>query len=494
MPVSKRRNRSLIALLSLAAAAIFVLPASEAGAVVQENACVNSLIPTQSSKIPVTTTATATPNPVLEPGNSVTLEEIKQELAIPPAVFVAGYNAGVLTTGLNEIPTELLMRIIGTNTVEGEQLTNTVSTLAQTTISDPDGEPGTGDETATPGTVSVTYANQTWTALAPGPINFREKTQEPLVSNSGGIQITAKVGPGGVITARFGCDPGEVEEAALPETIVLKPGTPFASTTVNKPIFPVNLSVTEEGEGTVACFINNVEEPCNGTYTSYDQVKVVATPSSAEFNVGSMTGTGSAAGHCNPATGVCEFEIAADSSVAVVFVPASTRDEIPVGVHGEVPQTTTIEELGCASVDLGTFVPGAPGLGEVPPLEEGHSYEGGCLVTLTSTGQATSLTAADETGVDTGFLTQKLNEPPLAYPYSLAKPLFIGAKEAGPPLGGEATPGGALVSPVTLMNWATPVSKDPVGVGFRQPIGENDPLHTGVYAKTITLTLQQTTP
>ena len=44
------------------------------------------------------------------------------------------------------------------------------------------------------------------------------------------------------------------------------------------------------------------------------------------------------------------------------------------------------------------------------------------------------------------------------------------------------------------MDWAVPVSKDAVGIGFRQPIGEHDPLHTGVYAKTITLTLEQTKP
>jgi hypothetical protein len=468
----------------LAAAAIFVLPASQAGAVTYNNACMNSLIPTQSSLIPVTMTAKAEPNPVLEPGKSVTLEEIKQELAIPPSVFVAGYNAGVLTTGLNEVPTELLTRIIGTNTVEGEQLTNTVSTLAKTTITDPDGEPGTGDETATPGAVNVSYANQTWTALAPGPINFREKTQEPLSALSGGIQITAKVGPGGVITAKFGCDPGSVEESAPPATIVLAQGATFASTTVSKPLFPVELTTTTEGEGTVACEVNGEAKPCTGTYTSYDAVKVVATPASNEFNVGSITGTGSAAGHCSAATGICEFEIAENSSVAVVFVPASTRDEAEGNVHGEVPQTTTLES-GCSNVDLGLFLPGVK---KDNPLVEGGSYEGSCLVSVTSTGEASSLTAADLTGNDTGYLTQKPG-----HNYSLASPLFTGAKELAP-LGGSAGPGGPLTSPVTLMTWAAPVSKGPVGVGFRQPIGEHDPLHTGTYAKTITLTLQQTTP
>ena len=125
-----RRKRSVVGLLALVASAIFLLPASQAAAVTQNNACINNLVATQASLIPVTTTATAEPNPVLEPGDAVTLSAIHQELAIPPTVFIAGYNAGVLTTGLNEIPTELLMRIIGTNTVEGEQLTSIASTLA----------------------------------------------------------------------------------------------------------------------------------------------------------------------------------------------------------------------------------------------------------------------------------------------------------------------------------------------------------------------------
>ena len=77
---------------------------------------------------------------------------------------------------MNKIPTEVETFIRGTNTVQETQATNKVLSEAETTITDPDGEPGTGDETATPGKVNVTYNNQTWTAGASGPINFREKT------------------------------------------------------------------------------------------------------------------------------------------------------------------------------------------------------------------------------------------------------------------------------------------------------------------------------
>jgi hypothetical protein len=233
MSVSKRRNGPLLALLALVTTAILVLPAGEAGAAVFPNACVNNLIPSQASSIPVTMTGkTSTAGPV-KAGDSITLEEIKQELAVPPAVFISGYNAGVLTTGLNKIPTEVNTLIRGTNTVEETQTTNTVATEAETTITDPDGEPGTADETATPGAVKVSYANQTWTAGASGPINFRQKTVlvpplPPGFTNlNGGINIKSVVA--GAITVRFGCDPAEVEESAPPATIDLNTAPAFAS-------------------------------------------------------------------------------------------------------------------------------------------------------------------------------------------------------------------------------------------------------------------------
>ena len=96
------RRTAVLAGFAVAASA-FLLPASPASAVTFDNACVNSLIPTQASLIPITMTANASPNPV-SPGGTVTLSNIQQSAAIPPAVFVAGYNAGVLTTGVNNVP------------------------------------------------------------------------------------------------------------------------------------------------------------------------------------------------------------------------------------------------------------------------------------------------------------------------------------------------------------------------------------------------------
>ena len=184
----KRRRTAVLAAFAVVAS-VFLLPASPAKAVTFDNACVNSLIPTQASLIPIDDDR----DRVAEPGGARGdghLEQHHQTAAIPPAVFVAGYNAGVLMTGNNNIPvTNIHSVIAGTNTVQGTQTTNNASTTATTMITDPDGTPGTGDETATAGTLGVTYADQTWTAGASGTINFREfTTHTPGDHPTGGHQ------------------------------------------------------------------------------------------------------------------------------------------------------------------------------------------------------------------------------------------------------------------------------------------------------------------
>ena len=61
--------------------------------------------------------------------------------------------------------------------------------------------------------------------------------------------------------------------------------------------------------------------------------------------------------------------------------------------------------------------------------------------------------------------------------------------------GGLGGAGGAVgSSPLTLENWAAPISNDSVTVGFKQSIAANDALRTGTYSKTLTFTLSTTQP
>ena len=174
----KRRRTAVLAAFAVAAS-VFLLPASPASAVTFDNACVNSLIPTQSSLIPITMTADASPNPVPAKG-SVTLSNIQQHAAIPPAVFVAGYNAGVLATGTNNIPvTHIHTKIAGDEHGRGHPDHQRRGRDGDNDDHRSRRNPGDRRWTATPGSLDVTYDNETWTAGARGAIKFREKTMAP---------------------------------------------------------------------------------------------------------------------------------------------------------------------------------------------------------------------------------------------------------------------------------------------------------------------------
>jgi hypothetical protein len=71
--------------------------------------------------------------------------------------------------------------------------------------------------------------------------------------------------------------------------------------------------------------------------------------------------------------------------------------------------------------------------------------------------------------------------------FSLPQPLQASGGGAFAPVGGSA-------NPTTLKTWSNPVSNDAVAVAFKQAIGANDALRTGVYSKTLTFTLSTTAP
>jgi K319L-like, PKD domain len=257
MPRVKRRSRMAVGALALAAAAVFVLPTSAARAQSTFGVvCTNNLVTANLSDISLTMNATASPNPVT-PGGTVTLSNITGSAAIPSSVFLAGYIAlgspdgGMLIVpGVNTFPTTVQGVIEGTNTTQGTQLTNSVSTTVQTTITDPDnsvplGLGATGDEAATPAAFNVTFANQTWTAGASGTIDFRMDTRfnaalpVDLPDATGGgdgfvnrsLRITALVG--GALPATFSCTPGtSVDGTAASGAVFTDPAPSFASTLI----------------------------------------------------------------------------------------------------------------------------------------------------------------------------------------------------------------------------------------------------------------------
>jgi len=238
--MSKRRTTAL-AVLALAAVAVFGLPASSASAAsaTTPNACANS-VTANFSQIDVTTSGDDGLTSVA-PGGATTTT-LSQSAAIPGAIFVAGYNLGLLQVGPNNIPANVQTKIEGTNTTQGTQTSNTVggtppngTVTVSTTITDPDGTPGTGDETATDASFSVTYNNMNWTAGASGTINYRQEsiaTSPPTAANNT-LLINALIA--GFLNVQFRCAPGTVTGPDPGVITLTDPAASFDTTDIVAP-------------------------------------------------------------------------------------------------------------------------------------------------------------------------------------------------------------------------------------------------------------------
>ncbi len=232
------RGRKVALALALAAAGAFAFTSS-ASAVPLTNACKNSVTSNNSQLGSDTSGASPASVPA---GGTVPLTGLQQQVSVPGAIFVAGYNLGLLDMGENTIAINARTTVEGTNTVQGQQNTATVggvppdgSLTVTTTISDPDTMPGTGDETATDAVGSLSYPDLSWTAGPSGPIQFREDTITGLVANAGGIVVTAAIPgmtPGTFLFVQFRCSPGTVTGPDPGTISFIDPAPAFASAQV----------------------------------------------------------------------------------------------------------------------------------------------------------------------------------------------------------------------------------------------------------------------
>jgi hypothetical protein len=244
----KRHRKAGLLVLGLAALSTLVFTSS-AGAVSVPNACTNSVTANNSERD--TGTVGTVPSGPVTAGNTISLTGIQQQTGVPGAIFVAGYNLGLLTQGVNNIPVNVSTVIEGTNTVEGQQTTPTVggsppdgSVTISTTITDPDGTAGTGDETATPATGTVSYPDMTWTAAATGDIELRQQsiaTAPPTAANNT-LLINALVG--GFLNVQFRCAPGTVTPPDPGTITLIDPALTFASTAATPPVADAGVDQT----------------------------------------------------------------------------------------------------------------------------------------------------------------------------------------------------------------------------------------------------------
>ncbi len=143
---------------------------------------------------------------------------------------------------------------------------------------------------------------------------------------------------------------------------------------------------------------------------------------------------------------------------------------VPGQVGGTVPATLSLT-LG-APATFGAFTPGLA-----------KDYTAAMTANVVSSAGDAALSIADGGATAPGHLVNGAFSLPSALQAAASSP------------GGTATGGGAIsASALTLETWAAPISNDPVAVAFKQSIGANDPLRTGSYSKTLTVTLSTTTP
>ena len=230
----------LLVLLSFALAAAVIVGPSRRTAVAASatNACKSNATGTFSD-ITVSLTGSGAPNPASVGGGVVTLSGVSFTAAVPATLLVSGYNLGLLTTGANTIPVKGWVAIAGTNTAEAKQVV-TFTASVTTTISDPNGIPGNGDETATPLNLNLSLPDTSWTPLG-GNITFSQGAPGSLpaiaagqvgpgaVSPQGGVFISAQVA-GGLIKANFDCQAGT--SAVGGATFTPATAGPFATVTV----------------------------------------------------------------------------------------------------------------------------------------------------------------------------------------------------------------------------------------------------------------------
>ena len=97
----------------------------------------------------------------------MTLTNTRMEVAVSDAAIVAFHGVGLLAKGENVVPGTVVATISASGTREREQTTNRVDFTASSTVTDPDGIPGTGDESAAVMVVDTALPDTVWSGLGP---------------------------------------------------------------------------------------------------------------------------------------------------------------------------------------------------------------------------------------------------------------------------------------------------------------------------------------
>jgi hypothetical protein len=149
-----------------------------------------------------------------------------------------------------------------------------------------------------------------------------------------------------------------------------------------------------------------------------------------------------------------------------------------------VPETPGGDVGGTAPATLGLTMGTAAGFGPFTP-GVAKDYSASTSANVISTAGDATLSISDPDTANPGHLTNGA--------YSLPSALQARARNAAHPTATFADVGPAS-NPTSLLTYDGPISNDAVSLDFQQHIGQNDPLRTGTYSKTLTFTLSTTNP
>jgi hypothetical protein len=157
----------------------------------------------------------------------------------------------------------------------------------------------------------------------------------------------------------------------------------------------------------------------------------------------------------------------------VPLVGTSTGDATGT-VGGNVPTVLALS-LPAQPGSFGTFQVGMD-----------KSYETAYAATVTSTAGNATLSVSDPSTSFPGHLVNG----------SFALPSVLNARalDASHPSQDFAPLAEATGAATNLLTWNTPLTSNPLTIGFRQQIGSGDVLRAGSYSKTLTFTLSTTQP
>jgi mucin-2 len=286
---------------------VLLAPSSHpAIALAATNACKSNATATFSD-ISIGLTGTATPSAATVGTDTITLSGIGLTAAVPATLLIAGYNLGLLTTGSNAIPVKGWASIAASNTAEGNR-TLTFTASVNTVITDPNGVPGTGDETATPLSLNVTLPSTTFTPTggnvaftqgAPGslPAIPAGQVSPGATTPVGGIYISAQVA-GGLVKANFDCQVGTtiISPPGGTSGTTFTPGTPgaFANVTVTGGTGGTTTSTTVAGS-------TSTSTTAPGTTTTSTSTPGTTTtlPATTTTTAGPVSGTATYSASCS---------------------------------------------------------------------------------------------------------------------------------------------------------------------------------------------------